>query len=235
MNEDDAELVSSQDSVKSLYDIETEYGDILFDYMVKVKEYVDKYPNHSLNSIKSKFKKVKFHKNTISRFRDYLARAGNRLHNVKLIKEYMISRFDSGREHGLAIHDSDLKRWAIQKARLHGQNDFKASKNFISNFKKEYRLVGRKITNFVTSIDISSEKDIQIIARKFVEEIVEEIPNYHSDFVINGDHSGFNYDYVSNRTISYLGEKKTVAIVNSKKRYLTHIPSCQSLLWEVKC
>jgi hypothetical protein len=43
-----------------------------------------------------------------------------------------------------AIHDSDLKLFAIQKARELDWDDFKATNSFIKLFKKEHRISSRR-------------------------------------------------------------------------------------------
>lgn len=216
--DDDEEVSSSQDSVSSLFDVQVDYGDVPFEYMEKIINYVDTYPKHKISTIQSHFKTVKFNCHTIARFREHLSKSGSRRQLVNRIKEHLKIKFDNSRQQFLIVHDFDLRRWAIQYSRSLGNSQFKASDSFIYNFKKEYNIVGRKITNIVTKIDLKNENDIQKIASNFVADVNEKISNYSLDNVINADHLGFTYEYVANRTLSFLGEKKTLAIVHSKHK-----------------
>ncbi|CAF4897054.1 unnamed protein product [Rotaria socialis] len=48
-----------------------------------------------------------------------------------------------------AIHDSDLERFAIQKARELGRDNFTVSETFIATSNREYRISSRRTTEVV--------------------------------------------------------------------------------------
>lgn len=60
-----------------------------------------------------------------------------------------------------------------------------------------------------------NEVEIKKSAEKFVIEVKSLLPHYKEDFVLNTDQSGLQLEFPSNRTLSYQGEKTTLATVRS--------------------
>ncbi|CAF4827161.1 unnamed protein product [Rotaria sp. Silwood1] len=85
--------------------------------MENIIEWVDQHPNARFATISNQFRKIK-HRNYITRFREYIENDGTRLEKLKQIKEFMFNEFYFKRTiEKEAIHDADLERYAIQKAR----------------------------------------------------------------------------------------------------------------------
>jgi len=58
--------------------------------------------------------------------------------------------------------------------------------------------------------------DIQKSANLFVDEVRTLLPRYTADYVLNTDKSGLEFEINSSRTLSYHGDKITLATVRSK-------------------
>ncbi len=112
----------------------------------------------------------------------------------------------------LPVHDIDLKRWGLQKAKQINFNQFKASNTWLLNFKKKFSICSRKITKFVTSSHRQDDANIKQNAENFVENSKLKLQNYLPNQVLNSDQSGFKYDITGNRTLSVSGERTTEAV-----------------------
>jgi len=93
--------------------------------------------------------------------------------------------------------------------------DFKANSKFIQSMKDEFKITSRKITKFVTRKSSADEDAIQKSASTFAKKISEIKSTCQDRNVWNTDQSGFNYELISNRTLSDRGEKDTLALVQS--------------------
>ncbi|CAF3703768.1 unnamed protein product [Rotaria sp. Silwood1] len=118
--------------------------------MENIIEWVDQHPNARFATISNRFRKIK-HRNCITRFREYIENDGTRLEKLKQIKEFMFNEFYFNKTiEKEAVHDADLERYAIQKARELNWDEFKASKSFINTFKRENRISSRRYNKIVT-------------------------------------------------------------------------------------
>ena len=70
--------------------------------------------------------------------------------NLLQISEYVYNKFVDGIDTHAIIHDLDLRRWALQANEETGLENFKASRHWIWNFKKTYKIVSRKVNKFIT-------------------------------------------------------------------------------------
>ena len=75
--------------------------------------------------------------------------------------------------------------------------------------------MSRKITKFVSTRENIGKAEIRQNAEKFIVDIKILISKYTLNSVLNTDQSSFNYELVSNRTLSFSGEKNTNALVRS--------------------
>ncbi|CAF5064894.1 unnamed protein product, partial [Rotaria magnacalcarata] len=51
--------------------------------------------------------------------------------------------FENARENYLPVHDLDLRRWALQKAKEISLGDFSASAHWVLMFKRRHNIVSR--------------------------------------------------------------------------------------------
>jgi len=181
----------------------------------------------SFSSIKNRFRKLNDRKE-VQRIINYVENGGIYLQKVKEIENYLHEKFINCRQKNLRITDMNLKMWALNKSRELNLN-FKASDSWILSFKKKYRIKSRKITKYVTYKSEANEKQKIEKAKLFVQNIKEIAVNYSSDHIFNSDQSGFNYEITSNRTLSNIGEKDTLVIINSPNA-ISHSYTIQPLI-----
>jgi len=79
--------------------------------------------------------------------------------------------FEAACEKLLPVHDSDLVRWVLKRARASSITNFVASHHWLVNFKQKHNIVSRKITKIMTKHAVESAKEID----KSVNQLVYEV------------------------------------------------------------
>ena len=98
-------------------------------YMKKVVDFYDKTTfntgkrKHSWSSLQNRFKKVK-DRSYIRRFRKYIENRGTKKQKLDEIDSFVYESFEKAGEQLLSIHDIDLKRLGLQKAREINDENF---------------------------------------------------------------------------------------------------------------
>ena len=193
-----------------------------------MREVVNYAEGKSFETVKHRYKRIKY-SNYIIRFKQYLENNGTRYHKFEEITKYVMNEFRFARERALSVHEVDLKRWGLNKAREINFTEFTASNRWLSRLKNGYNIVSRKITHFVTNHHVHEQETINANAKHFVEETNSLIVNYEMTNIFNTDQSGFNYEMVSKRTLSVEGEKTTFGLIKSKSA-VTHSYTIQPLI-----
>ena len=105
-------------------------------------------------------------------------------------------------------NDSDLKSWALEKA-LSLNTLFKASKHWLLDFKKKYRIVTRKITKVISQKDIYEFDHIANTSKAFLNDvfIFFKDSKFNDNQMFKTDQSVFNRKNHSGRTLHLLGSK----------------------------
>jgi len=147
---------------------------------------------------------------------------------VKAIEEFTYQKFKTARQSMLCVSDRDLKFWARSQAHSTDMK-FKASESWIYSFKKRYRIVSRKITNYSSVKEIEEKPEIIKRGWQFVNNVKEECCDIPTESVFNFDQSGVNYALRYNRTLSTAGEKETSCSAKSISA-TTHSHSIMPLL-----
>lgn len=169
---------------------------------------------HSWKTFQHHFRNVKNRK-YIERFRKYLENGGTKHQKLDEIDHYTYEKFEKARSEFLFVHDVDLKRWALQKAREIDDETFKAGDHWILEFKKRHELCSRKVTKLVTQREVLDSDTITDSANSFVTEIKKILSRYREINVLKTDQSGVQIEMVGNRTLSFKGEKSTFGKVRS--------------------
>jgi hypothetical protein len=191
-----------------------------FSYMKNVIQFYDEKDErtgkrkHSFSNVQRHFKRVK-DKNYIYRFRKYIESYGTKSQKLDQIDSFVYESFQNARQQLLSVHDIDLKRWGLKKAAELCDNTFVASDHWIYRFKKHHNIVSRKITKLVTKREIENKDMINRSAEDFVTNVQKILLKYHPNYVLNTDQSGLQLEMFSQRTLSYQGEKITLATVRS--------------------
>ncbi|RWS00424.1 uncharacterized protein B4U79_05620 [Dinothrombium tinctorium] len=210
---DDDLSVNLYDDEFQLYQIEGTRDSFTLEYMKDVLAFVDS-GTYSFNTIQHRFRRVR-HQRYISRFREYVNQQGTTSVKCKEVTNYTMQKFKNARENLLPVHDIDLRRWAMDKAREIQFINFNASRAWVLNLKNENKIVSRKITHVVTRHNERDQQAIMSSATNFLNEINGKIANYNKDYIFNTDQSGFKYTFYSTRTLSNAGESNTSVLVDS--------------------
>ena len=149
------------------------------------------------------------------RFKKYIADGGNRKLKLKDIGQDTMAKFNAARALNLPVHDSDIRKWALSKARALNCVYFKASHSWINTFKSANGICSRKITEFVSKNYKDQSTEIHSRANEFVTTVKAAISNLQISNVFNADQSGFNYELHSLRTLSAKREKATLSCIKS--------------------
>ena len=156
----------------------------------------------------------------MQRYKAQKESGGSRNEKLEKIKEQCFAFFMDAKKHHLIVHDDDVQRWAILVNNTFPQplppSQFSASRFFVYNWKKEHRIVSRKVTKFVSLQFADEEKKIEEDALQFVLEVQSLIPNdFPPHRVINIDQMGVNLEVVSGRTLEIEGEKAVIKSVQT--------------------
>ena len=142
------------------------------------------------------------------RWKDQVEAGGDRHEKLYQVSKYTLDKFQEAIAFKIAVHDIDLKRWALQKNELK-MPWFKASRWWIQQFKSKHNIVSRKITKFVTHSAVDNMKDLQQQSENFKNDVSGLISQYGAQNVFNSDQSGFNLEMHSGRILCYEGAKKS--------------------------
>ncbi|CAF4040341.1 unnamed protein product, partial [Rotaria sp. Silwood1] len=190
------------------------------DYMKRVVDYYDE-----INPIRGKRKrkwrtaKHRFQRvpnpQCIARFRKYIEAGGAKQHKVDNVDIYVYDQFEHARHNFLSVHDIDLRRRGLKKARELNLNDFEASEGWLWSFKYRHGICTRKITKLVMKKVVESQEEIYQSAKNFVLETNKIIEGYTPNQVLNTDQIGVELEVHGGRTLTHSGEKSTWGSVRS--------------------
>lgn len=124
----------------------------------------------------------------------------------------------------------DIRRWALIKAKEYTGFKFKACDTWVGIIKRRNRISSRKIQKLVKR---SSVKDLdQILAQssRFQQYINSMIPSFEPNNIWNTDQTGFKYEILPNRTLTWKGERKSLATAYSPKNKVTHSYTVQYII-----
>ena len=165
----------------------------------------------------------------ITRFRKYVEAGGTKQQKIDDIDSYIYHQLESARYKLLAVHDIDLRRWGLQKARELNLNSFKASGRWLLSFKHRHRISSRKVTQLVTKRHIETRQEIDEAATNFVSETSKFSEQYNRNEILNTDQVGINIELYNNPTLTYMGESSTWNSVRSVYN-TTHSCTIQNII-----
>ena len=199
--------------------------DNTYDYqnVIKISEYIKTHPAHNFKTVKRKYRKLSystFYK--IKKFVNNNNNIGFEKSKIQIIKGKLFQKFKEFREKHFKVSQKCLKLWAIQFAKDINYPNFKAGNLFLHNFKKQYRICGRRINKFVTRKSVQKEEDLQTVINKFRHNFQENIsPNFQQEHILNADQTNFKYEMSPKRTLALKGEK-LIKIKIQNKNSITH-------------
>ena len=107
--------------------------------------------SHTWRNVQNKFRRIK-DQSYMSRFRDYIEKGGTKKQKVDSVDDYVYNNFERARDLLCAVHDIDLKRWAVRKARMMSLHGFVVSDHWILNFKHKHNICSRKMIKVTKQI-----------------------------------------------------------------------------------
>lgn len=107
----------------------------------------------------------------------------------------------------MTVHDLDVRRWALkaQDEVSLSPDLFQVSKKWLNSFKKEHKIVSKKINKFITQKSIVEKDKLEKEAVDFVNNVKTIITQVGEENVFNSDQSGFNLEMHTGRTLSFKG------------------------------
>jgi len=151
----------------------------------------------------------------IYRMRQYVNNMGNKFEKFHSIKKYIFENFKIARQNGFPVHDIDLQTWAHKYSREIDYEKFKASPTFITHFKKQYGISGRKITKLVTKSKVENSEYFENQAVEFVLHASDIMKSYSQSHILNTDQSSFSKELTSMRTLSFKTDKHVQGTIQS--------------------
>lgn len=207
-----------KDIAEANSDVCSSDDELSYDYKNKAVQYwrSGKKKNYSIETVKQKYKSVKSIRQ-LRRWANQLNKGGTYKEKLAQISEYTLKNMKIAIDAGVIVHDIDLQKWALQAQKEIGHEDvrFKASHNWLWTFKKQHRIVSRKINKFVTRKTVEEEAVLRNNAEKFVHDVKSLIEKYGAENIYNSDQSGFQLEIHSARTLAKEGSKKVECVIQS--------------------
>lgn len=126
-------------------------------------------------------------------------------------------KFEEARDHGIPVHENDLRRWALETNDSFGEQKiiFVASRGWLNRFKLTNRIVDRKITKFVSRVNMESAGEKMKQADDFVKKIRSLSLTHLPSSIFNTDQSGFEKEMHKQRTLEIRGTQQVMGVVQS--------------------
>src|SRR6185437_6353552 len=228
-DQDDAPNLQSSDDSGFEIDQKLQVGGVSrsLEDLQKVANYVKAHPTYKFSVVQRRFRWIK-QQCMIPRILSAVEKNGNFRQKYADISKAVLAKYKDARRQLHPVHDTDLKKWAVDAARAIGIK-FTASSYWIFKFKRQHRISSRKVTTRCTRRQLGTAEAIAQSAITFRAKVLEEAPKYQNNHIFNNDQSGFNYEMASTRTLSNTGEKDTVLVINSHNK-CTHSYTIQPLI-----
>lgn len=149
---------------------------------------------------------------------------------MKEIEEFVLQQFREARDQFLSVHTMDIRRWALIKAREYSGFNFKACNRWINVFKRRNRISSRRIQKLVKRSTVKNIDQLISESNKFRDDVKVMLHRYEPGCVWNTDQTGFKYEIVSNRTLTWKGARTTIGTAYSPKNKLTHSYTVQYVI-----
>lgn len=158
------------------------------------------------------------------------ASGDSRLQNLGRINDFVLGKVEDARKRFLPIHDYNIIDWGLEiSRRLNMTHYFKASRTWLLNFKKRNGIVARTITEYASAAERRQEERIANETFQFKYEYILAESQFSRKLIWNMDQTGFNYEIVNKRTLSWRGERDTIVNIDQKNR-MTHSYTSQPII-----
>lgn len=187
------------------------------------------HPKWKLPTIQTHGGKELKHKNYIALWKRQILEGGTKIDKFNFIDDFVITKFHDARKEYKCVKEMHLRQWAIQASQSFRDTSFcfKASRHWAANFKNRHSIVSRKVTKLVSRRKILTMDTLLESAKQFQESIKLISSSFKPGLILNTDQVGFVYEFTENRTLSYKGEKETLATAKSPRNLVTHSYTAQ--------
>src|SRR6185437_742502 len=96
---------------------------------------------------------------------------GLRLKKMAVVNAAVVPMFKECRLQMLPVHDMDLQKWALQKAKEVSYSQFKASRKWLLKFKRQNRIQSRKVTMTFSGTKLQKTDAIEAFRIEFKQEL----------------------------------------------------------------
>lgn len=171
-----------------------------------------------------------FRRQYVPSMRNCVVAGGSGKTKMQAINDFVVFKFTEARAKFLPVHNYHLIDWAREEAaRVNATDFFTASHTWVTNFKKRYGITSRAITEYSSQTEKEETEEILNSIAAFQGDYLEQEIFYPRKLIWNVDQTGFNYEFVNKRTLSWRGERDTIVNVNSKNRQ-THSYTSQPII-----
>lgn len=167
--------------------------------------------NKTTKSIKAMY--PKYSPSRISELREQVAGSSPMVQFEK-IDAHVDQRVQESRRNLHIVRGYMIQTWASEYARAIGAVNFKASLSWLNRFKKRHGIGSRKIGKTTSRAKEDNKDTIQSNKFAFLDDFDRQRLRFHNGLIFNFDQSGFEYEMSSGRTLSWIGERDTIAIVD---------------------
>lgn len=152
----------------------------------------------------------------IPRFRKCVARRYKRSEVYRTIGEKTYGIFKQTRAKGWPVRGYKIREWARLESRKLDFPSFFASRSWLDNFKKKFRIRSRKVTKVVSQHFLDKQRGDGMVITEFREKYRDLSKFFRNKLIFNVDQTGFNLEQSTDRTLSHQGERDTVLHAGSR-------------------
>lgn len=145
------------------------------------------------------------------------------------IDERVYNRAREARMQHRVLRGWMLRLWAMEEARWLRAERFRASNSWLVSFKKRHGLVSRKITEFISRRRQTDDAELAIRRSELASNFARRRQSFPDQLILNFDQSGFQYELTTGRTLSWSGERDTLASVDQANK-ATHSYTIQPII-----
>lgn len=197
-----------------------------FEKKKKVVDFFTASPGRTFKSVKQRFRTI--NERQFHRFRKQVAAGGSTQDKWRRVDEEVLQKMREARRDKLPVHGADLRRWALNAASAIGLQT-SVSASWLHEWKKRHGIVSRKVSQVWSTAKLEKAAETEAAAVEFRKLVLSKLGGRDPDMIMNIDQSGYQYEYFSERTLSFKGEHATPIAIRSMSR-TTHSYTIQPTL-----
>lgn len=169
----------------------------------------------SLKTIQAQYRH--YNSGRLQELRDQVAGNAPRT-QFEIIDRTVLERVVDARRRGHVVRGWMIQQWAVEHARSLGNMNFRASLSWLNLFKKRDKIVSRKINKVTSRAKEANAEKIESSKFAFLDYFERQRIRFHDRLIFNFDQSGFEYEMSAERTLSWQGERDTMALADQANK-----------------